>query len=99
LWERIPEAEIVPRHIVDEHGEDVEIPGLEMRPIAPDDLPLAGEFIDFDAAEVDFEQRVRTDPTIVGRVLTDVEGRGMWSRNDVYAFVHRRHSDVVTATI
>jgi hypothetical protein len=104
LWERIPEAEIVPRHVVDEHGEDVEIPGLEMRPtgvslpIARDDLPFAGEFIDFDAAEVDFEQRVRADPTIVGRVLTDVEGRGMWSRNDVDAFVHRRHSDVVTAT-
>jgi ATP-dependent exoDNAse (exonuclease V) alpha subunit len=104
LWERIPEAEIVPRHIVDEHGEDVEIPGLEMRPtgvslpIAPDDLPFAGEFIDFDTAEVDFEQRVRADPTIVGRVLTDVEGRGMWSRNDVDAFVHRRHSDVITAT-
>ena len=54
LWERIPEAEIIPRHIVDEHGEDVEIPGLAMRPtgvslpIARDDLPFAGEFIDFD---------------------------------------------------
>jgi hypothetical protein len=40
-------------------------------------LPFAREFIDFDAAEMDFEQRVRADPTIVGRVLTDVEGRGM----------------------
>jgi len=104
LWERIPEAEVVPRYIIDEHGEDVEIPGLTMRPtgislpIARDDLPFAGEFLDFDAAETDFEQRVRADPTIVGRVLTDVEGRGMWSRSDVDAFVHRRHSDVVIAT-
>ena len=50
LWERIPEAEVVPRYIIDEHGEDVEIPGLTMRPtgislpIARDDLPFAGEF-------------------------------------------------------
>jgi ATP-dependent exoDNAse (exonuclease V) alpha subunit len=104
LWERIPDDEIGTRTVIDEHGEAAVIPGLTMRPagaslpIARAELPFAGKFVDLDAAETDFEKRLRADPTIVGRALTDVEGRGMWSRADVDAFVHRRHSDVVTAT-
>jgi hypothetical protein len=105
LWERIPEDEIGTRIRIDEHGEEEVTPGLTMRPtgvslpIASGELPkVLGEFVDFDQAENDFEQRVRADPTVVGRVLTDVEGRGMWSRADIDAFCHRRHSDVVTAT-
>jgi hypothetical protein len=96
LYERVPDVERPSDMRPDEHGEEVEVEGLRVRPagvsvqISRGDLPPSPNYLDVDAAEDDLAARIKADPSLVSRTLDGVEGRGTFTRADVDRYLAAR---------
>lgn len=96
LYERIPDDERETLTSTDEHGEATTIEGRSVRAtgvsveIDRDDLPPAYAYLTVDEAEEDFASRVKAEPSLVSRTLTEIEGRGTFTRADIDRYIAAR---------